>query len=140
MKGLDLEALEKALDEDLANPNGYWNKLKRKDEIKKSRFPKVEKYIEDYGMKSVIDRCIKEHDEAWEDRCWKLGYEPYPNNKFKLLFSYIEKNYEYVNNDLIPQDFLSGSYFVKGYWFTVYCGQGCFYRVYDSELNNILQI
>jgi hypothetical protein len=140
MKGIDIEALKRALDEDLANPNGYWNKLKRKDEIKKSRFIKLEQYLNSHDFKSIIDRLIKEHGEEWEDRCWKKGYEPYPNNKFGLLFDYIEENYSNVDNYSIPQDFLSGSYFIKGYWFTVYCGQGCFYRIYDNDLNIILQV
>jgi len=138
--GIDIEALKKALNEDLANPNGYWNKLKRKDEIAASRFPKVEAYIERHGMKTVIDLMIQEHGEEWRDKCWKRGYETYPSNKFNILWEWIENTYESVHNPSIPRDFLSASYFVKGYWFTIYCGQGCFYRVYDNELNNLLQI
>jgi hypothetical protein len=139
-KGLDIEAFKKALDEDLANPNGYWNKLKRKDEIKASRFPKVEAYIQKHGMPSVIERMISEHDDKWSDKCWKNGCETYPNNKFGILWDWVEKTHESVHNPTIPQDFLGASYFVKGYWFAIYCGQGCFYRVYDNDMNIILQI
>ena len=139
-KGLDVEAFKKALDEDLANPDGYWNKLKRKRELEESRFPKVEAYVEKHGMKTILDRMILEHGKEWDDKCWAKGYETYPNHKFKMLWKWIENTYEPVQNDLIPQDFLGASYFVSGYWFCIYCGQGCFYRVYDRELNNILQI
>ncbi len=138
--GIDIEAFKKALEEDLANLNGYWNKLKRKDEITASRFPKVEAYIGKHGMSSVIERMIVEHNEEWGDKCWKRGYETYANNKFNILWKWIENTYEPVTNESIPQDFLSASYFVKGYWFTVYCGQGCFYRVYDNNLKILLQI
>jgi hypothetical protein len=139
-KGLDVEAFKKALEEDLANPDGYWNNLKRKRELEESRFPKVEEYVEKHGMKAVLDRMILDHDEEWDDKCYSKGYETYPNNKFKILWKWIENTYEPVQNDLIPQDFLGASYFVNGYWFCIYCGQGCFYRVYDNELNLIIQI
>ena len=137
---IDLEKFEEALEKDLADPNGYWNTLKKKREAREIRFPKVDAYIEKCGMKSVVDRMILEHDENWGDKCWAKGYETYPNHKFQLLWDWIEDTFEPLQNDLIPQDFLGASYFVKGYWFTIYCGQGCFYRVYDNELNNILQI
>jgi hypothetical protein len=140
MGGLDLEAFKRALDEDLENPNGYWNRLARKAEVERSRFPKVEAYIKKHGMEAVLDRMIREHGKEWDDKCWSRGYEMYPNNKFDLLWKWITENFESTQNDSIPQDFLGSSYFVKGYWFCIYCGQGCFYRVYDSELNIMLQI
>ena len=137
---IDIDKIKKAIDEDLANPNGYWNTLLRKQEATEARFPRVEKYVNDHGMDSIIDRLIQEHDDKWSDLCWKKGYETYPNNKFRLLWDWIKSSHEPVDNELIPQDFLGASYFVKGYWFCIYCGQGCFYRVYDSNINAILQI
>jgi hypothetical protein len=104
------------------------------------RTRKFEAYLEKHGFQVVLDRLISEHGEAWDDKCWKRGYETYPNNKFNFLWNYIEENYEPVQNGLIPQDFLGSSYFFKGYWFCIYCGQGCFFRVYNNELENILQI
>lgn len=138
--GIDIEKFKAALEADLANPDGYWNRLARKRKVEEDRFPKVEAYIKKHGMKSVIDRMIQEHDEEWDDKCWKKGYQTYPNNKFNLLWRWIEGTHEHVDNHLIPQDFLGASYFVGGYWFTIYCGQGCFHRVYDKDINNILQI
>jgi hypothetical protein len=138
--GIDLERIKKLIEEDLANPNGYWNTLKIKNELTQSRLPKVEAYIQKHGMDSVINLMVREHDKEWCDKCWAKGYETYPNNKFKLLWKWIEETYEPIHNTKIPQDFLGASYFVNGYWFTIYCGQGCFYRVYNSNLENILQI
>ena len=138
--GLDVEKFKEALEKDLADPNGYWNTLQRKREAEEARFPIVERYVTEHGMAHVLDRMIREHGEEWSQRCWERGYETYPNNKFNMLWRWIESEYEPVENELIPQDFLSASYFVKGYWFCMYCGQGCFYRIYDSELKEILQI
>lgn len=138
---LDLEAIKKHLKEDLANPDGYWNTIKKKKETLESRFPKIEKYLDSCDFPELIRRLILEHGDEWRDKCSRKSYETYPNNKFRLLWKWIEGTYEPIQNKNIPQDFLGASYFVKGYWFTIYCGQGCcFYRVYDSEINNILQI
>ena len=138
--GIDIEKFKEALEADLANPDGYWNRLKRKREAEEARFPQIESYIQKHGMKSVVNRMIAEHNEEWETKCRKRGYETYPNNKFSILWKWIEGTFEHVENVLIPQDFLNASYFVGGYWFTMYCGQGCFYRIYDNDLNIILQI
>lgn len=136
----DFEKFKEALDEDLKNPNGYWNTLKKKKDIEKLRLPKVEAYVQKHGMEKVVNKLISEHGKEWRDKCWSKSYEAYPNNKFNLLWKWIEENYQPVLNSKIPQDFLGASYFVKGYWFTVYCGQGCFYRVYNSKFETILQI
>jgi hypothetical protein len=117
-----------------------WAKLeKEKQDIQNARFIKLEKYLSEHDFEQIMARLIREHDDDYIDKCYKKGYEPYPNNKFSLLYSYLEENYAPVHNDLIPQDFLSGSYFFKGYWFTIYCGQGCFYRIYNHRLENVLQ-
>lgn len=137
---MDIEAFKKALEDDLADPNGYWNTIEKKYDLKKSRFPKVEKYIDEHGIKKVIDLMIKEHNEEWVDKCYNKGCEPYPSNKFDLLWSYVSMSNEHVHNPDIPQTFLGASYFYKGYWFCIYHGQGSFYRIYDPELNDILQI
>jgi hypothetical protein len=138
--GIDIEKFKKSLEEDLANPDGYWNTLKKKREVKEARYPKIEAYINSCDFPALINRLAQEHGKEWEDKCWAKGYETYPNHKFKMLWDYIENNYAHVENPQIPQDFLGSSYFFKGYWFTIYCGQGCFYRVYDRELNIIFQI
>ena len=136
----DLEAFKKALEEDLANPNGYWNTIKKETELLGSRFPKIEKYLDSCDFPELMNRLAQEHGKEYQDKCWKEGYETYPNNKFSLLWRYLENNLEHVHNIKIPQDFLGSSFFFKGYWFCVYHGQGSFYRVYDNDMNQIFQI
>jgi len=113
--------------------------IKKKQDVLEKRLVKVEKYLNENDFDKIMERLIEEHNDEYCDKCYKKGYEPYPNNKLSLLYSYLENNYEHIENHLIPQDFLSVSYFFKGYWFTVYCGQGCFNRVYNNKLENILQ-
>jgi hypothetical protein len=138
---LDLDKWKEILDSpEVQARMDAWAKLeKEKQDVLEARLVKVEKYLNENGIEQLMSRLIKEHGEDYSDKCYKKGYEPYPNNKLKLLYSFVEENYSPVHNDLIPQDFLSSSYFFKGYWFTVYCGQGCFYRIYNHKLENILQ-
>jgi hypothetical protein len=135
-----MEKFRELLQKDLDDPNGYWNTLAKQKAHRESRFPKVAAYIKSHSFPELIQRLQAEHDDTWKDKCYAQGSEPYPNNKFILLWSFITSTYESIHNDLIPQDFLNESYFIQGYWFTDYCGQGCFYRVYDKELNILFQI
>ena len=114
-------------------------KQKIKNEILEGRLQKLEAYLQNHDFEQILQRLIKEHDDEYCDKCYKKGYEPYPNHKLSLLYTYLRENYTYIHNDLIPQDFLSACFFFKGYWFTVYCGQGCFNRIYDSQLNILMQ-
>ena len=74
----------------------------------------------------------------WKLHCITFTQQNYSTKN--MTKEMITESYEPVHNDLIPQDFLSASYFVKGYWLTIYCVQGCFYRVYGLDINTILQI
>ena len=130
---MDSEEGEAALDE-------WAKRMSIKNDIAQVRYLKIDKYLETHDFADVMKRLEEEHGEDHRDKCYKKGYEPYPNHKFELLFDYISEEFSHVDNDLIPQDFLAQCYFFKGYYFTVYCGQGCFYRVYDSKFKHILQI
>ena len=139
---LDINKLREYLEseEGLRKTEEWIRKREKKDQILQKRLLKVEKYLKKNSIESIIDRLIKEHNDSYRDQCYRKGYEPYPNHKFELLFDYIQQNYSEIDNPLIRQDFLSGSWFFKGYFFTIYCGQGCFYRIYDHKMNIILQI
>jgi len=138
---MDLDKWKEILDspEVQARMDAWAKREKEKQDIQEGRFIKLEKYLNEHDFGEILERLIKEHDDEYCDKCYKKGHEPHPNNKLYLLYSYLEENYTPVYNDLIPQDFLSSSYFFKGHWFTVYCGQGCFYRIYNHKLETILQ-
>jgi hypothetical protein len=111
-----------------------------RQEILLDRLTRVGQYIAVHGIEPMLVRLCKEHGDSYIRSCYAKGCHPYPNHKFELLWAYIQANFEPVNNTRIPQDFLGDSYFFCGYWFTVYYGQGAFYRVYDSQLNTFFQI
>lgn len=141
---MEKSPIQKAL-EFMESPEGQIHmkemarKWKEKEERKQIRVKRVEEYLKTCDFDKLIQRLASEHDEAYKDKCYAKGYEPYPNHKLSLLFDFLEENYTYIQNDLIPQDFLGSCWFYKGYWFTIYCGQGCFYRIYDSNINHVMQ-
>ena len=139
---LDLDKLSKKMDDHFNSEEGkeYFRMIAVKSKIKEGRLRKVGEYLEGKDFDEILNKLKKEHNETYIDKCYNKGYEPYPNNKLSLLFDYIESEYSQVENESIPQDFLSSCYFFKGYYFTIYCGQGCFYRIYDSKLKHILQV
>jgi len=120
--------------------NKYKEKEFKKEEILKTRLNKVKNYLNKNNIDDIIERLINEHDDAYRDQCFKMGYEPYPNNKFSLLLEYIERNYSGINNKNIPQDFLCSLHFFNGYYFAVYCGQGSMHTIYDSNCKQLLSI
>lgn len=81
---LDLEKIKKELDKDLKDPNGYWNTLKRKDEIKKNRIENFFNYLNKCDD-SVILRILENGGE----------YQNY-SNLIELLFDAIFNNLEPV--------------------------------------------
>lgn len=118
----------------------YFANIRKEQEIERLRLDRVERYLETCNIKTLLDRLAAEHNDAYRERAYKRGYEPSPNHKFMLLWNYVSKRLDHVDNERIPQDFLGGSFFFKGHWFLVYVGQGCFYRVLDYELNELMTI
>jgi hypothetical protein len=139
--GLDLDKISKAIDDDLADPNGYWNTLKKKQELESKRFDRFDKYLEENDFEILFERLKKEHDDDYIDACYKKGYMPYPNNKLSFLYSYIEDRLDPIDPpEWIDTSFATTVYFFKGRYFCITCGQGCVYYVYDSNKEKVLHV
>jgi len=140
---IDIKKFEEALEKDLQNPNGYWNTITKKRELKEKRFEKFENILKSntINFDDLFDRLLKEHGEEYKNKCYSNGCEPYPNRKLSFLLSYIEHNLEPITTpDFIGDDFPTDTYFFKGkYWATTH-GQGCFTHIYDINKNRILTI
>jgi hypothetical protein len=127
-------------DEGKRETEEYSQRVAEESAIRERRVNRVGEFLKEKDFDQIIQRIVWEHDDEYRERCYSRGYEPYPNHKTELLFDFVRSRVTDVHNDLIPQDFLSECLFYKGYWFTTYCGQGCFYRIYDHKINIILQI
>jgi hypothetical protein len=131
----------KALKEFVKSDKGraYFQKIRDREKIHSERLKLVGQYLSTCDFGKLIKRLQNEHNEKYRDREYAKGIEPGPNNKHNLLYDYLEANLEPVVDGRLPNDFLDVCYYYKGHYFTVYCGLGCFYRIYDTDLNIILQ-
>lgn len=148
IKDLEWELRKKKFDEILNSPaTDAWFELHNlKEKIMEERSEKLHISLETGGisMAYLIERLIKEHDKAYEDKMYNKGIQPHPNNKLYLLFNVAEKYGQKVNaedtktwND-VP--FSTEIHFYKGYYFVTMWGQGAANFVLDSEENRIISL
>jgi len=130
----DVEKFKKAIDEDLKDPNGYWNTLAKKEDLAQKRYDKFDEIIKDMDFDKLMNRLKEEHNEEYRDKCYKKGYEPYSNRKLSFLYSYISDRLEPINTpEWIGNDFPTTTYFFKGYYFCTTFGQGSFDHIYTTD-------
>ncbi len=141
-----LESLKKA-QEYVDSPAGqgrervYFDKLKIRLEIEAGRFKKFDGYLETHSFDELLKRVMDEHDEAYRDKCYKRGCETYPTNKMQFIYDYVRKNIEDIKVAGITDGYFhTECRFFKGYYFTITHGQGCFYRIFDSNKQDICTI
>lgn len=137
MKSDWVEKATKAIKEDLNDPNGYWNTLEKKKNLKQKRFKRFDKWLETNEFEPLLLKLLERNGDERTYRCMSRGYEKYPTPMMQFVFDYISDRLEVVNNELLDGDFSRGTWFFKGYWFQLLCGQGCFWKIFDGELNEI---
>ena len=130
----------KILEDFLKSPEGeasireFTEKKANEQKIAESRYRKFEKYLEIHDFEELMQRLINENDDKWCDKCYKKGYEPYPNNKLRFVIDYLVHNYEPIEvPEIEPKHFPSTIYFFKEYYFQTICGQGCFHRIWNKK-------
>jgi hypothetical protein len=114
----------------------------QRENEKEKRYTKANQYIQSLKSKDFEDLLKKEiakHDEAWRDRCWKAGYEPYPSNLLELLFSVAERFGKPVKQilDEFDREFGGGTFRYRGFYFNWIHGQGTVLRIFDSDKEEI---
>lgn len=119
----------------------YFNNLKKDQDIKEQRFQRLEEYLKTHDFDVFLQKIIKDNGDEWRIKCYKKGFQPYPTNLMQLLYDYVEKHG--IAQELGSVDdnaFESSLYLFKGYYFQLFCGQGCVIRVFNSNKEIILTI
>jgi len=143
LNAINMGQLDKTL-EFFKSPEGqerikqFHEERRIKREIELNRFKKIDAWLENNSFDELMARLEKEHGDEWGDKCWKKGYEKYPNHKLALLIDYIRENREPVLIPWIDSDFLAEAIPFKGYVFATFCGQGCFHRIYKYDTQEVL--
>ena len=130
-----LKKQKKCIDEDLKNPNGYFAKEKKRSEILNSRFDKFERWLKKNEFDPYFKKLLERNGEDRLEWCYRHGYEKYGTPLMEFLVSYVSTRKKHRINKKINSDFEAGLWYFKGYWFQSICGQGCFWRIYDKDLN-----
>ena len=133
-KGLDYKKMEKSLDDFIKSPEGiaFFEKEKRKEELKLKRFTRFEKWLENNDFEALMYRLILEHGEEWREKCYHKGYEPYPNNKLSFLINFVSHNYDTISVSQLENMFHTEIWFFKGYYFRLMYGQGTVFDLYNG--------
>ena len=126
-------------------PESVWDnfikKLGFKDQLEKKHFQTIDRLINKYTFKVLLDKLISKHDKSYEDRCYKKGCMPYPNNMLSALLSYAEENgRELLEDTILETDFPTDTFFYEGFYFIYMYGQGTAIFIYDENKNLIFQI
>ena len=121
--------------------DAYFRKLNEMDELEATRHRRFEKWLEDNDFDKLIFRLILEHNDEYIDKCYRNGFQPYPNNKLNFLLGYITDNYAPVNVSELDCVFPHGVWQFRGYYFQMIHGQGTITRIYNKDdMKMLLQI
>lgn len=63
------------------------------------RFDKFKLFLNNCDVEKFFYRIILEHDDKWIESCSMKGLEPYPTNKLKFIFDFLENNIKCKKND-----------------------------------------
>ena len=132
---LDLDKIGEAMLEDLKNPDGYWNTLIKQMKLESARLDKIDKWLETNDFEPMFRKLLLRNGENRSEWCYKNGYQKYGTPLMELLCTYISNRCTPATNEKLDNAFQSGLWEFKGYWFELNCGQGCYWRIYDQDLN-----
>jgi len=131
----ELRKFEKDIDRwfESAEGKAYFEKEKKKNDIKKGRQLRFEKWLEHNDFDKLMYRLILEHGEEWREKCWSKGYEVFMNNKLDFVFHYVTANLEPISVPQIESEhFHCQVWFFKGYYFRIMHGQGSVVDIYNG--------
>jgi len=107
---------------------------KKRMENQKNRYNKFKKWLENNDFDTLLYHIILKHGDGYRSRCYENGYEPYPNNIMRFIFSYIiERGGKEVNKKEFDVPFLNQIFEFNGYYFQIVWGQGSIMKIYNKE-------
>jgi hypothetical protein len=129
---LDLDKFKEALEADLEDPNGYWNTLKRKDEIKALQVERFKQKAEADLTGTMAKLLAKYESDEYRDREYRMGYEP-REDLLWLAFEYARTYCVECDDDKYLNDFTGEAYYIGNYVIQIMHGQGSCIRVDEIE-------
>lgn len=142
-----MKSLSERLRDFTDSPEGdAWIKSRiREQEIHNRRVKALEarlSSLSDEEFAEFIDKLIKKHDDAYEDRMYSKGIQPHPNRLMSLLFSVafdkVDRTVEPI--DEFAESFPSHTVEYRGFYFGTILGQGTVSRIHSPQKLLIFQL
>ena len=132
---MDIKKLEVYLEspEGKAKTEEYFTELVEKQEIRRKRHLRFEKWLETNDFDKLMYRLILEHNDEYIDKCYHNGYMPYANRKLSFVIGYVFDNFAEIRLVELDCDFASDIRLFKGYYFQHIHGQGTITRIYNKD-------
>jgi hypothetical protein len=132
---LDIEEAKKKMEEWLVSDaaKAFVENLHKERKVKKGRYRRFEEYLKTHDFNELMNRLILENGDDWCEKCYKKGYEPYPNNKLGFVVDYVMENTKEVYVKELENDFCNVIHEFKEYYFQTVWGQGCYHNVYNKK-------
>jgi hypothetical protein len=137
---MNLEKLKQFLDSEEGQKS--MELFGKKLEAEHQRYTRANEYLQKLkkpDFDALLLKEISKHDEAWRDRCWKAGCEPYPSNLMELMFRVAEefgKTHKGILDEF-DQSFGGGTCTYRGFYFNWIHGQGTVLRIFNSNREEI---
>jgi len=113
--------------------DGYFENERNKDKLKRGRYVRFEKWLEENDFDRLMYRLILEHGNEWQEKCWHNGCEVYPNNKLQFLIDYVFDNLAPITVSQLKNTFNTDIRFFKGYYFRIIREQGSVVDIYNGD-------
>lgn len=127
-----LEQLKKLIEK----KDHFWDDFDDKLKFKRQRYKHVKKYLKNVDFNKLILRLILEHNEKYIEKCIQKSIEPPLTNKMELLFDWLfipENKESYKVEPVSKKDYHINATMFKHYTFEIIHGQGCLFRIYNSN-------
>lgn len=105
-----------------------WNLLFQRNYIRKGNF------------EELVSRLISEHDDGYCEKCYKEGFQPYPNEELSALFTFVENKGIEVKRKKLCKDlreifdtFSTQVYEFEEYLFVKFWGQGVAHQIWKGD-------
>jgi hypothetical protein len=113
----------------------FGEKMKREAEQKTANRLRIEKMFTDQeSFDNLMHKICDMHDDAYDDACYKKGYQPHPNNVLYAMMNVFEEH----GSDIPPIDGLTESFpseliEYRGWQIAYTFGQGTCISVYKNK-------
>lgn len=108
--------------------------FERQANYKRRRIDRISKFIDNLledQLNAWMDKFLK-WEEKYEEYCYDVQHVQTTSQIFNGLTDYIKENGKEIGNTK-KEMFFSGGWKWKNYTFRLYCGQGCFWRIWRKR-------